>query len=122
LQQVRLNFTLKPEGSTSPSAQDPTTPQRVRVGARILAANLVRQVKPEYPAEAKANRIQGEVVLETYINKEGMIDQLVVISGHPLLTPAAIDAVKQWVYKPTLLNGQPIDAVSTVTVNFQLQD
>jgi protein TonB len=67
---------------------------------------------------AKQARIQGVVLLEAVISKDGAIDNLRVISGHPLLTQAAIDAVKQWRYKPTLLNGEPVEVVTTITVNF----
>jgi protein TonB len=71
-----------------------------------------------YPPLAKQARIQGVVLLEAVISKDGAIDNLRVISGHPLLTQAAIDAVKQWRYKPTLLNGEPVEVVTTITVNF----
>ena len=70
------------------------------------------------PALAKQARIQGVVVLEAEISKEGTIDNLKVVTGHPLLIQAAIDAVKQWRYKPTLLNGEPVPVVTTITVNF----
>jgi protein TonB len=79
---------------------------------------LLTQVKPVYPPLAKQARIQGVVLLEAVISKDGAIDNLRVISGHPLLTQAAIDAVKQWRYKPTLLNGEPVEVVTTITVNF----
>ena len=79
---------------------------------------MLTQVKPVYPPLAKQARIQGVVLLEAVISKDGAIDNLRVISGHPLLTQAAIDAVKQWRYKPTLLNGEPVEVVTTITVNF----
>lgn len=88
------------------------------MGGNVQAANLLTQVKPVYPPLAKQARIQGVVVLEAQINKEGTIDNLRVITGHPLLIQAAIDAVKQWRYKPTLLNGEPVAVVTTITVNF----
>ena len=88
------------------------------MGGNVQAANLIHQVKPEYPPLAKQARIQGVVVMEAEINEEGMIDNLRVITGHPLLINAAIAAVKQWVYKPTLLNGMPVRVVTTITVNF----
>ena len=95
-------------------------PQRVRVGGNVQQANLIRQVKPPYPPLAKQARIQGTVVLEAVISKQGSVENLRVISGHPLLIQAALDAVKQWKYKPTLLNGEPVEVVTTVTVNFNL--
>jgi protein TonB len=101
-----------------PPPLPPPPPQRVRVGGNVIAANLVSQVKPVYPPLAKQARIQGVVVLEAEISKEGTIDNLKVITGHPLLIQAAIDAVKQWRYKPTLLNGEPVPVVTTITVNF----
>jgi protein TonB len=90
----------------------------VRVGGNVIAANLLQQVKPVYPPLAKQARIQGIVVLEAEISKEGTIDNLKVITGHPLLIQAAIDAVKQWRYKPTMLNQEPVPVVTTITVNF----
>ena len=101
-----------------PPPPPPPPPQRVRVGGNVQAANLLSQVKPVYPPLAKQARIQGVVVLEAIISKEGTIDNLKVITGHPLLIQAAIDAVKQWKYKPTQLNGEPVEVVTTITVNF----
>jgi protein TonB len=75
-------------------------------------------VPPIYPQAAKDSRIQGAVVMEAEVNKDGLVDNLKIISGHPLLAQAAIDAVRQWTYQPILLNGQPADFVTTVTVNF----
>lgn len=96
----------------------PKNPERIRVGGNVQAANLVRKVTPVYPPLAKQARIQGVVVLEAEISKEGTIENLKVITGHPLLIQAAIDAVKQWRYKPTMLNNEPVPVVTTVTVNF----
>src|SRR5438876_766722 len=96
----------------------PPPPQRVRVGGSVAQASLQSQVKPVYPPLAKQARIQGAVVLEAEISKEGTIENLKVITGHPLLIQAAIDAVKQWRYKPTMLNNEPVPVVTTITVNF----
>jgi TonB family protein len=93
----------------------------IRVGSTIAGTNLVRNVAPVYPPAAQAARIQGTVLLQTTIDKTGHVASVSVISGHPLLNDAAIDAVKQWTYQPILLNGQPIDVITTVTVNFTLQ-
>jgi protein TonB len=82
---------------------------------------LLQQVKPVYPPLAKQARIQGVVVLEAIIGKDGAVSEVKVITGHPLLQQAAIDAVSQWKYKPTLLNGEPVEVVTTVTVNFAFQ-
>jgi protein TonB len=79
------------------------------------------KVQPVYPPLAKQARIQGVVILEAIIGKDGAVTEVKVISGHPLLQQAAIDAVSQWKYKPTLLNGEPVEVVTTVTVNFAFQ-
>ena len=79
------------------------------------------KVQPAYPPLAKQARIQGVVILEAIIGKDGAVTEVKVISGHPLLQQAAIDAVSQWKYKPTLLNGEPVEVVTTVTVNFAFQ-
>jgi len=93
----------------------------IRKGGDVIAANLIYQVKPVYPALGIKTRVQGVVVLEAVISKEGAISSLRVVSGHQLLTQAAIDAVKQWRYRPTLLNNEPVDVITTVTVTFTLQ-
>ena len=83
-------------------------------------ARQVRQPRPVYPPLAKQARIQGVVKLSAVISKDGTIMELAVISGHPLLAPAALEAVKQWVYQPTLLNGEPVEVATQIDVNFTL--
>jgi TonB family protein len=95
-------------------------PSRIRVGANVQQANLVSQVPPVYPPLARQAKIEGVVRLSAIIDKEGLVAHLEVISGHPLLVPAALEAVKQWVYKPTLLNGQPVEVATQLDVNFTL--
>jgi protein TonB len=73
-----------------------------------------------YPPLAKQARIQGVVKLNAVISKEGNIEQLTVVSGHPLLIPSALEAVKKWRYKPTLLNGEPVEVITQIDVNFTL--
>jgi protein TonB len=97
------------------------TPTRIRVGGNVQAANLTRQVKPVYPALAKQARIQGTVELSAIIGKDGRVQDLKVVRGHPLLVPAAIQAVRDWEYRPTLLNGEPVEVATTIDVNFTLQ-
>ena len=97
-------------------------PGRIRVGGNVQADNLISQTRPEYPALAKQARIQGVVELEAIIGKDGHVMNLSVVRGHPLLVQAALDAVKDWVYKPTLLNGQPVEVQTTIDVNFSLSD
>ena len=92
----------------------------VRRGGDVQNANLVYQVKPDYPHLARVARIQGAVILEAIIDREGRVENLQVLSGHPLLIQAARDAVQQWRYRPTLLNGEPIEVLTQVTVNFSL--
>jgi protein TonB len=95
-------------------------PQRIRVGGNVQAAMLIRQPKPVYPPLARQARIQGTVRLNAIIGRDGTIQNLQVASGHPLLVPSALEAVKQWIYKPTLLNGEPVEVVTVVDVNFTL--
>lgn len=97
-------------------------PQRVRVSQGVSTGLLVNKVPPQYPDVAKQARIQGQVVLQAEIDKHGDVESLTLISGHPMLAPAAIEAVKQWKYKPYLLNGQPVAVETQIIVNFQLSD
>src|SRR5262245_31262601 len=98
----------------------PATPTRIKVGGNVQQARLIRQPKPIYPPLAKQARIQGVVKLSAVIAKDGTIQQLEVISGHPLLVPAALEAVKQWVYQPTTLNSEAVEVVTQIDVNFTL--
>jgi protein TonB len=82
---------------------------------------LIKQVNPTYPPLARAARVTGVVLLSATISTDGSIKDLRVISGHTLLQEAAIEAVKQWRYKPTMLNGQPVEVITTITVNFIMQ-
>jgi protein TonB len=102
-----------------PLTPSPSTP--IRVGGNVQQANLTQQVMPKYPDLARRARVQGVVILEATIDKEGAVRELQIISGHPLLIGAALNAVKQWKYKPTILNGDPIEVITTVTVTFTLQ-
>ena len=102
------------------SAAQETPPQRIRVADDVMRAVLIRKVAPVYPPLARQARIQGVVILQAQISKEGNIENLQLISGHPMLAPAAIDAVKQWKYKPYLLNGEPVEVETQVQVNFTL--
>jgi len=103
-----------------PPVEQKKTVQRIRVGGQVQQANLIRQPKPIYPPLAKQARIQGVVRFEAIIGKDGTIQNLRMISGHPLLVPAAQEAVKQWLYKPTLLNGEPVEVATVIDVNFTL--
>ncbi len=105
--------------SVSPD-QTPPRPMRIRVGGNVARAKLAHFVAPSYPADAKANRISGTVVLHAIINRDGTIQKLDYISGPPELQQAAIDAVQQWRYQPTLLNGQPLEVDTKINVVFDL--
>ena len=96
------------------------TPKRIRVGGSVQKARLAKRVPPVYPALARQARIQGTVKLTAIIARDGTIQNLEVGGGHPLLVPAALDAVKQWRYKPTLLNGEAVEVVTQIDVIFKL--
>ncbi len=99
-------------------APKPTGP--ITVGGRVQAAKLIRNPQPVYPQIARQARISGTVELAAIIGEDGHIQELHVVSGHPLLRQAALDAVKQWVYQPTLLNEQPVKVSTTIDVIFTL--
>ncbi len=92
------------------------------MGGNVQQTMLVEQPHPVYPALAKQARIQGMVTLNAVIGKDGHVVNLAVVKGHPLLIQAALDAVKDWVYKPTLLNGSPVEVVTQIDVNFTLSE
>lgn len=94
--------------------------QRVRVGGDVQQAKLVKNTRPIYPVLARRARIEGTVKLQAVISKEGSVESIEVVSGHPVLAQAAKDAVKQWRYKPTLLNGEPAEIVTTIEIVFKL--
>lgn len=100
-------------------AQD-ATPRRVRISAGVAQAMLQHSVPPVYPPEAKRKGIEGAVVMRAIINTEGAVQDLEPLSGDPDLTDAAMAAVRQWRYRPYLLNGQPVEVETQVTVTFRL--
>jgi periplasmic protein TonB len=107
-------------GADAPPPPRAPTPQRIRVGGNVEAASLINKVQPEYPPIAQAAHVSGTVVLRAVISKNGSIEQLQFVSGPPLLMKAAMDAVKQWHYRPTVLNGEPVEVETTVDVVFAL--
>jgi protein TonB len=116
-----------PEPEATPPPPPPTTqPAKpkgpVRVGGQIKEPTKVKNVPPAYPDIAKQARVQGVVVLEAVISPSGDVTNVRVLRGVPLLNDAAVTAVREWRYTPTLLNGQPVSVVMTVTVNFRLGD
>jgi len=100
----------------------PAMPKRVHLAARVVEANLIHDVPPKYPPEAGRARIEGTVVLQAVIGKDGTVHDVRVESGLPLLAQAAIEAVKQWRYKPYLLNGEAVEVDSRITINFTLSN
>lgn len=90
--------------------------------SHMSEGDLIRKVMPAYPALARSARIQGTVVLQAMISKQGTIENLRLLSGHPMLAPAAIEAVKQWRYRPYILNSEPVEVETQITVNFALNN
>jgi TonB family protein len=95
-------------------------PTRVRVGGNVQAANLIRKVTPVYPPEALRARVSGQVRFTVIVATDGTIQDIQLVSGDPLLVDAARDAVRQWRYKPTTLDGRPVEVITLVDVNFSL--
>ena len=106
--------------STSNFAPPPVPVSHAQRVSRMMEGNLMLRVQPLYPPLARQARIQGQVVIRAVISRNGMIENLQVLSGHPMLVQAAIDAVKQWRYRPYFLNGEPVEVETQVTVNFLL--
>lgn len=106
--------------SSTPVAVPRVAPTRVRVSQGVIQGNAISQPKPLYPQMARMARVHGAVVLQASISKNGVIENLRVVSGHPMLTQAALDAVRQWRYRPYLLNGEPVEVETQITVNFNL--
>jgi protein TonB len=103
-----------------PKLVAPTATKRIRISQGVTEGRLIQKIEPRYPALAQAARIRGQVLLTAIISKTGEIQNLVLVSGHPLLVPAAMEAVKKWRYRPYLLNGEPVEVETTITVNFEL--
>jgi protein TonB len=101
-------------------APEPVTPQVIRVGGQVEAAKVISAPPPVYPVLAKDARVGGTVQLDATIGEDGHIENLKLLSGPPLLVEAAMQAVKQWTYSPTILNGKPVKVRTQVMVNFQL--
>ena len=107
-------------GSAPVAVPKVAAPQKVRISSGVMQGQLLNKVTPQYPQIAKAARISGKVVLAATISKNGTIEGLHVVSGHPMLVNAAMDAVKQWRYKPYILNGEPVEVETTIEVNFNM--
>ena len=100
----------------------PRMPIQIRVGGQVEAARAISRPMPDYPPLARMARVQGTVRLEAVISTDGRIQNLRVLAGHPLLVNAALEAVARWRYQPTLLNGEPVEVVTQIDVNFALAE
>jgi protein TonB len=110
------------EGATGAAPPPPPPPRivRTKVGGNVQEAKIIARPNPIYPPLARQARIQGKVQLHAIIDKDGRVGELQVVSGHPLLVKAALDAVQNWRYQPTVLNGEPVEVDTTIDVNFVL--
>ncbi len=116
----RISTTREFSPEPTPALRALDTAGAVPIGSRAAEANLIKKVEPRYPSLAKAARIQGTVEFTVVIDENGKVQGTELIRGHPLLVNAAREAVMQWVYRPTLLSGNPVKVVTTVTVVFDL--
>lgn len=107
-------------GASGPPPPPKPAQQRIRVGGNVQAAKMLRQVQPTYPQIAKTAHVQGTVILHAVIAKDGSVSELQYVSGPPLLMRNAMDAVREWKYQPTLLNGEPVEVDTTISVIFTL--
>jgi periplasmic protein TonB len=115
---------VPPQPKPMPRVADPPKlpTQPIRVVSEVQAAMLLKKVVPIYPPLARQMRVSGTVQLIGIIAKDGTIQQLQVVGGHPLLVKAALDAVRQWIYRPTLLNGQAVEVIAPIDVIFSLSN
>jgi protein TonB len=125
---TKANQTTSVASGNSATPQPPPPPGApgasaapVRVGGNIKAPTKIQHVSPVYPQEAQDARVTGVVIIEATINPEGSVETANVLRSIPMLDQAALEAVKQWRFTPTLLNGVPVPVIMTVTVNFTLQ-
>lgn len=116
----RMSAFAPPKPAAVARAAEPPAPTRIRQGGHVQEAMLLRRVMPVYPTLAKQARIFGAVHLEGIIGRNGTVQQLRVLDGHPLLVKAAVDAVRQWLYRPTLLNGDAVEVIAPIEVRFIL--
>jgi protein TonB len=109
-----------PAKQAEPAARAPEPPQMIPIGGKVLEGKILKRVIPAYPPLAQNMRISGTVRLEGIIGRDGAVRELKVISGHPLLVKPALEAVRQWLYRPTLLNGEPVEVNAPIDVHFIL--
>jgi TonB family protein len=119
---LAFHMNLAEPNAPHPAAlQDAGTATGLKVKGRVMQGNIITRVNPVYPQAAKDAKVQGAVVLRAVIGKDGVVENLLVVSGPTELQQSAIDAVKQWIYKPYLLNGNPTEVETTIEVNYSLQ-
>lgn len=106
--------------SKLPPAPPPVAARQIRIDGQVQQAKLRKHVPPEYPPQAVEARIQGVVQFDVVIDTQGKVSDLRLVSGHPLLVPPATEALRQWEYQPTLLDGHPVEVATTVNVEFTL--
>jgi len=106
--------------TSTPVSVPKPVPQSIKVSQGVSQGLLIKKVQPSYPAQALAMRMQGAVQLQATINKDGSVSNLKVLSGEAILSRAAMDAVRQWKYKPYFLNGEPVEIQTQIVVNFKL--
>lgn len=104
-----------------PPPPKPVRREPIRVGGNVQESKLIKRIEPVYPELAKRARVSGVVILQVTVDEEGSVSDIRVLKGHPLLDEEAIRAVRQWKYSPTLLNGEPVPVIATVTVIFNLR-
>jgi TonB family protein len=119
--QVRETVSVVGKRSAPAVQAAPRTAERIRVGGNVSTVRLLRQPRPDYPADLQAAGVEGTVVMRAVISKDGgVLNPRVINSADPRLAKAALDAVAKWVYQPALLNGEPIETVTTISVEFHL--
>jgi protein TonB len=112
---------VPPPVSAPARPSSPASQQQLAVGGRVREATLVKRVEPAYPMLARQARVRGTVQLHATVGRDGRVRDVKVVTGHPLLRQAAVDAVKQWIYTPSLLNGAPVEVVTKIEVGFSFQ-
>ena len=113
----QLSESKEPPAQQKKAETPQDRPTRIRVSAGVAERLLVKRVEPEYPGDVS---VKGTVILHVIIGKEGDVQSIQLVTGHPMLAPSAINAVKQWKYKPFLLNGEPLEVDTTVVLHFEL--
>jgi TonB family protein len=119
-QQAKPDEAAKPE-QTPPQAEQAPKPLRLRISSSVAEGLKIKDKSPRYPDEARQERIQGDVLLQVVIDTQGNIVKIKVVQGDSVLVAAALDAVKQWKYKPYILNGNPVEVETTIRIQFHMR-